>query len=76
MTDQSWSWSTAWENSTPEFLGQPRYEGDGRTCAAKVRLEAGHTYAFWLNSEKFLNFRDSENRPAIPYLLIFQTKAK
>ncbi len=75
MTDGSWSWSTAWENSTPEFIGPPHYEADGKTCVAKVKLEPGKTYAFWLNSEKFLNFKDSENRPAIPYLLIFQTKS-
>jgi MFS family permease len=75
MTDGSWSWSSAWENSTPDFIGQPHYETDGRTCVVKVKLEPGRTYAWWLNSEKFLNFRDSENRPAIPYLLIFQTKS-
>jgi hypothetical protein len=74
MTDGSWSWSTAWENSTPDFIGSPHYEADGRTCVAKVKLEPDRTYAFWLNSEKFLNFRDAENRPAVPYLLIFQTK--
>ena len=76
MTDGSWSWSTAWENSTPEFIGQPHYEADGRTCAARVKLEAGRTYAFWLNSEKFKNFTDRAGRPAVPYLLIFQTKPK
>jgi serine/threonine protein kinase len=76
MADGSWSWSTAWENSTPDFIGTPHYEADARTCVAKVKLEPGKTYAFWLNSEKFLNFKDSENRPAIPYLLIFQTKQK
>jgi len=76
MTDGSWSWSTAWESSAPEFIGPPHYEADGRTCVVKVKLAPGQTYAFWLNSEKFLNFRDAENRPAIPYLLIFQTKQK
>ena len=76
MTDDSWSWSTAWENSTPEFISQPRYAADGRTCVVKVKLEPGQTYAFWLNSEKFRNFKDSDGRPAVPYLLIFQTKHK
>ena len=74
MTEGSWSWSTAWENSTPEFIGQPYYEADARTCVVKVKLEPGRTYAFWLNSENFKNFKDSAGRPAIPYLLIFQTK--
>ena len=76
MTDASWSWSTAWENSTPEFIGQPHYEAGGRTCVAKVKLEPGRTYAFWLNSENFHNFQDRDGRPAVPYLLIFQTKPR
>jgi hypothetical protein len=75
MTDGSWSWCTAWENSTPEFIGDPHYEKDGRTCALKVKLETGRTYAFWLNSEKFNNFTDHAGQPAVPYLLIFQTKS-
>ena len=64
-----------WENSTTDFIGQPHYaKTDGRTCAVKVKLEPGRTYAFWLNSEKFHNFQDRAGRPAVPYLLIFQTK--
>jgi predicted Ser/Thr protein kinase len=74
MADGSWSWSTAWENSTPEFIGPPRYESDGRTCTVKVKLEPGRTYGWWLNSDKFRNFTDQAGRPAVPYLLIFQTK--
>jgi serine/threonine protein kinase len=76
MEDGSWSWSTAWENSTPETIAPPRYLNDGCTCVMKVRLEPGRTYAWWLNSGKFQNFKDSAGRPAIPYLLIFQTKPK
>ena len=75
MTDNSWSWSTAWENSTPDFIGNPHYESDSRTCVAKVKLEPGRTYAFWLNSDNFHNFKDTLGQPAVPYLLIFQTKA-
>jgi hypothetical protein len=76
MTGGSWSWSTAWENSTPEFIGKPRYEADGRTCVVKVKLEPGRSYAWWLNSDKFKNFTDRAGQPAVPYLLIFQTKPK
>jgi len=76
MADGSWSWSTAWENSTPDFIGQPHYEADGRTCVVKAKLEPGRTYAFWLNSEKFHNFQDRAGQPAVPYLLIFQTQQK
>jgi hypothetical protein len=76
MTDGSWSWSTAWENSTPEFIGSPHYAADGKTCVAKAKLEPDRTYAFWLNSDNFQNFKDADGRPAVPYLLIFQTKHK
>jgi tetratricopeptide (TPR) repeat protein len=74
MADGSWSWSTAWENSTPETIGHIHYEPDQRTCVLKAKLEPGHTYAWWLNSDKFKNFTDLAGRPAVPYLLIFQTK--
>ena len=74
MADGSWSWSTAWEGSLPAFIGQPHYEADGKTCVLKVKLEAGRTYGFWLNSEKFKKFADRAGQPAVPYLLIFQTK--
>jgi hypothetical protein len=76
MTDGSWSWATAWENSAPELISQPHYAADARTCAVKAKLAPGQTYAFWLNSEKFQNFTDQAGRPAVPYLLIFQTKQK
>ena len=74
MTDGSWSWSTAWENSTPESVGPPHYLDDRRTCVMKVRLLPGHTYAWWLNSDKFHNFKDDAGVPAVPYLFSFQTK--
>jgi hypothetical protein len=76
MSDGSWSWSNAWSNSLPEFGGEPHYEADARTCVLKANLEAGRAYAFWLNSEKFQNFKDKSGQAAIPYLLIFQTKQK
>src|SRR6266581_6533213 len=47
MTDNSWSWSTAWQGSTPEALGKPRYEADRKTCVMKVKLERNKTSAYW-----------------------------
>src|ERR1035438_2618580 len=76
MRDQSWSWSTAWENSTPESSEKPRYESDHKTCVWKVKLEPNKTYGYWLNSERFKNFTDTNGTPAVPYLLTFQTKQK
>ena len=31
MADGSWSWSTAWQDSTPKSVGKPCYEADGKT---------------------------------------------
>jgi hypothetical protein len=74
MTDGTWSWSTAWKDSIPATLGQPRYEPDHRTCVIKAKLEPNRTYAYWLNSGQFRNFKDADGNPAVPYLLIFHTK--
>ncbi|HKB01421.1 MAG TPA: sigma-70 family RNA polymerase sigma factor [Gemmataceae bacterium] len=76
MTDQSWSWSQLSDESFPKTLGDKpiHYEKDKRTCVMKVKLEPGKTYAIWLNSEKFTNFKDADGRSAIPYLLVFKTK--
>lgn len=74
MTDQSWSWSTAWQNSCPDSIGKPRYDSDGKTCILKVKLEAGKTYGYWINSGKFHGFQDTGGRAAVPYLLVFKVK--
>ena len=76
MTDKSWSWSTAWQDSAPEFSDKPRYDTDHKTCIARVKLEPNKTYAFWLNSANFHGFQDRAHHPAVPYLLIFKTKAQ
>ena len=73
MTDKSWSWSSAWQDSTPEFIGKPEYDADHKTCTVKVKLEPNKTYGFWLNSPRFHGFQDTQNHPAVPYLLVFQT---
>ncbi len=73
MEDGSWSWSQLSEETFPKMIGKPSYLKDKRTCVVKVKLEAGKTYAIWLNSEKFENFKDADSRPAVPYLLVFQT---
>ncbi len=74
MTDKIWSWSTAGEGEFPEFVGQPKYLVDGKTCVVEVKLKPKTTYAIWFNSDKFHNFKDKDGRPAVPYLLVFETK--
>jgi RNA polymerase sigma-70 factor (ECF subfamily) len=38
-----------------------------------VKLKAGMTYAIWLNSQNFGNFKDTNGESAVPYLLVFKT---
>jgi serine/threonine protein kinase len=76
MMDGSWSWCTAWDDSMPEVIEESHYLADRRTCVIKAKLEPGRTYATWLNTDKFENFRDADGTPALPYLLIFQTKGR
>ena len=74
MTDQSWSWSSAWKDSVPESVGKPKYEADHKTCVLKVKLEPNKTYGYWINSQNFHGFKDQQGHPAVPYLLVFRTK--
>jgi hypothetical protein len=76
MSDGSWSWPSAWQDSKPEMVGKPSYEAGQRTCVLKVKLEPNKTYGYWLNSNKFHNFKDRQGHPAVPYLLVFQTAAQ
>jgi hypothetical protein len=73
MQDGLWSWSTLTEESFPKVNGKPKYQGDKRTCVLPVKLEAGKTYALWINSQKFGNFKDAAGQSAVPYLLVFKT---
>jgi uncharacterized membrane protein YgcG len=73
MMDQSWSWSTWGEESVLQGTAAPHYLSDARTCVLPVKLQPGKFYATWLNSDSFHNFQDSSGRPAVPYLLTFET---
>lgn len=74
-TERSWSVVQLSKETVPVIDGEVRYLEDKRTCVIPVKLQPGKTYAIWLNKDKFNGFRDVENNPAIPYLLVFQTKA-
>jgi RNA polymerase sigma-70 factor (ECF subfamily) len=76
MQDGGWSWVTLSQESFPKTDGKPKYQDDKRTCVLPVKLEPGKTYAVWVNSEKFDNFKDADGKPAVPYLLVFKTKKK
>ena len=74
MRDGGWSWAKLSDGSFPTPDGKPKYLADKRTCVLPVKLEAGKTYAIWVNSEKFGNFKGPDGRSAVPYLLVFKTK--
>jgi len=74
MQDGSWSWSMISQESFPKLDGKPKYRADQRTCVLPVKLEPGKTYAIWVNSEKFVNFKDTDGKSAVPYLLVFKTR--
>ena len=54
---------------------QARYLADERTNVLPVKLYPGRKYAIWFNSPNYKHnaFRDRANKPAIPYLLVFET---
>jgi hypothetical protein len=73
MSDGSWGWCDVWEHSMPEMMSDPRYLADHKTVVLKVRLEPGKTYGFWINSTANHGFQDTQQQPAVPYLLTFKT---
>lgn len=74
MQDGSWSWCPLGRETYPGTGGTPKYLEDKRTCTLPVKLQPGKTYAVWINSEKFYDFKDERGQPAVPYLLVFKTR--
>jgi len=75
QTDRQWSWCLHSADSWPEMdVSGIHYLSDKRTCVAPVKLRSGRTYALWINTQTYTNFRDTENNAAVPYLLVFQTR--
>jgi len=76
MQGGSWSWCVLSKESYPGTSEPPKYLEDKRTCVLPVKLQPGKTYAVWINSEKFYDFKDTKGQPAVPYLLVFKTREK
>ncbi len=74
MSNQMWSWVMISKETFPQITGEVRYLNDKKTCVAPVNLEPGKTYVIWFNSEKYNAFRDTDNKSAVPYLMVFQTR--
>jgi RNA polymerase sigma-70 factor (ECF subfamily) len=75
MMDKSWSLTEGTKYAIPKVRGQIHYDRAQRTCVIPVELEPGKTYVWGVNSERFRNFMDADGRPALPYLVVFRTKA-
>lgn len=71
-TKKMWSFVQISKDSYPK-TGDPKYT-DKRTIVLPVTLQPKKTYVIWINSGKFNAFRDVDNHPAVPYLLVFGTK--
>lgn len=74
MTDRMWAFCQISKETFPENAGQIHYLDDQRTCVMPVKLVPGKTYVVWVNQGKFNSFRDKDNHPAVPYLLVFETR--
>ena len=73
MADGSWSITQVAKENFPQIKERPKYLADKRTCVMKVSLEPNKTYAIWLNTDRYKNFKDTIQNSAIPYLLVFKT---
>lgn len=76
LTDRMWAVVQTSKETFPKVNGKIHYLDDKRTCVIPVKLEAGKTYVVWFNRGQYNSFRDAGNRPAVPYMLVFQTKGE
>ena len=75
LTTDMWSWCSHSPGTFPEIdKTKIRYLKDKRTCVLPVKLAPGRTYVIWINTQKFNYFKDTNGNPAVPYLLVFQTR--
>jgi len=73
ITDRMWSVCQISDETFPE-VGKIHYESDKRTCVVPVKLQPGKTYVLWFDQARFNSFRDVQNHPSVPYMLVFETK--
>jgi len=78
LTDRMWAFCQISEGSFPKRPknSEIHYLQDNRTCVMPVSLEPNKTYAIWVNRGRFNSFRDTQNNPAVPYLLMFKTEER
>jgi RNA polymerase sigma-70 factor (ECF subfamily) len=77
MRDKSWSFTLLnGKKNAPQDVTNLRFEDDGRTFVTLAKLEPNTTYACTANSTNHKNFKDTDGNSALPYLIVFKTKAK
>jgi len=69
MQPESRGWSFV-SGAYPETRPGTHHWMNDRTSVLPIALEPGKLYALWINH----NFRDVNGHPAVPYLLIFETR--
>ena len=74
LTQKMWSLVTVSRETFPKIDGQMKFLPDKRTFVAPIKLEPDRTYALWVNQGRFTGFRDAGIHPAVPCLLVFQTR--
>jgi len=72
QTKKMWSFVQASKETFPK-TGAPKYK-DSRTIVLPVTLQPKKTYVIWINQGKHNSFRDASGNPAVPYLLVFETR--
>lgn len=75
LTTNQWAVVDVSKKTTPKFNKDLlHFLSDKKTFIIPVSLEPGKPYAVWLNYGKYNYFKDEYRNPAVPYLLVFQTK--
>lgn len=76
MTHQQWSVVTVSKETWPKITKGNGYHflSDKKTFIIPVSLEPGKPYAVWLNRGRYNYFKDEYGTPAVPYLLVFETR--
>lgn len=60
----------------PEITRQVAYDSTGKVLTVPVKLEPEWSYEFWLNSDRFTNFRSRDGEPLAPIHMTFQTGSR
>ncbi|MCC6406474.1 MAG: DUF4932 domain-containing protein [Planctomycetes bacterium] len=73
MRDRSWSIVGA-KRDTPEISGELAYDAERKVLTVPIRLEAGRTYRFSLNSDTKRGFVGADGVPLEPIEVTFTTR--